>query len=252
MTEIWLVRHGESVANVAAAEAERAGRDRIDLTHRDADVPLSETGVRQAEALGDWLNRNRHETESMSVWASSYLRAQQTIMIGLERASLHHEPRIDERLRDRELGILDMVTSVGVDNLFPAEADRRRWLGKFYYRPPGGESWADVALRVRSLLHDIEQEANAHPVAAHGGGSVLIATHDAVVMVFIYVCTGMTEADLLDFSCTHTVSNASVTRLVRPPGAGQWRLDVFSHVGHLDAQGVPSTQHSGDKDAAIH
>ena len=35
---------------------------------------------------------------------------------------------------------------------YPDEAKRRDLLGKFYYRPPGGESWADVALRIRSVL----------------------------------------------------------------------------------------------------
>ena len=69
-------------------------------------------------------------------------------------------PRLDERLRDRELGILDRLTSAGVEARFLEEGERRRWLGKFYYRPPGGESWADVVLRLRSLLADLDRE---HP-----------------------------------------------------------------------------------------
>ena len=42
--QIVLVRHGQSVGNLAAAEAGRRGADRLDLDFRDADTPLSETG----------------------------------------------------------------------------------------------------------------------------------------------------------------------------------------------------------------
>lgn len=52
---LWLVRHGESMGNVADAHAQRAGAGRLDLDVRDPDVPLSDTGRGQAEALGGWL-----------------------------------------------------------------------------------------------------------------------------------------------------------------------------------------------------
>jgi broad specificity phosphatase PhoE len=67
-----------------------------------------------------------------------YLRAVQTAEIAVQGGGVPLPMRIDERLRDRELGILDLLTSRGVQNLFPAEAQRRAWLGQFYYRPPGG------------------------------------------------------------------------------------------------------------------
>ena len=53
--EIWLVRHGESLANVAAARAEAAGDDVIDVEYRDADVPLSPLGEAQSRSLGQEL-----------------------------------------------------------------------------------------------------------------------------------------------------------------------------------------------------
>jgi broad specificity phosphatase PhoE len=149
-------------------------------------------------------------------------------------------PRVDERLRDRELGILDLLTPLGVSRRFPDEAARRDWVGRFYYRPPGGESWADVALRIRSFLSDAD--------ARDGGGRMLVATHDAVVMLFLYVCTGMTEPELIDFGRTRTVTNASVTRLSRPSGTGLWSLDAFSSDEHLVGRGAPTTEHSGERD----
>jgi broad specificity phosphatase PhoE len=242
-TELWLVRHGESIANVAAAAAELRGLDAIDVRHRDADVPLSEVGRKQAEALGGWLRANVSEGAPSAVWASSYLRAQQTVEIAMSHAEVHLPIRVDDRLRDRELGILDLLTSHGLESRHPDEAIRRRWLGRFYYRPPGGESWADVALRLRSFLRDVDLYDD--------GGIVLVAAHDAVIMLFLYVCDWLTERELLDFARAHTVSNASVTRLIRPSGEGRWALGVFAAEDHLRASDTPVTEHPGEKDASI-
>ncbi|MCP2031232.1 broad specificity phosphatase PhoE [Okibacterium sp. HSC-33S16] len=237
-TQLWLVRHGESTANVLATEAQRAGLEVIAVEHRDADVPLSEAGMRQAEALGHWLSSAGTAPET--VWSSPYLRARQTIAMALDGSGLERPIFVDERLRDRELGILDTLTSHGVDVRLPDEAARRRWLGKFYYRPPGGESWTDVVLRVRSFLRDAD--------SVSGDGPILIAAHDAVVMVFLYVCLGWSEQELLDFISTHTVLNASVTRLSRDLESSRWTLEVFAHDDHLENLGAPVTRHGSDSD----
>ena len=42
--ELVLVRHGESVGNLADAEARSRGAGRLDLDTRDPDTPLSERG----------------------------------------------------------------------------------------------------------------------------------------------------------------------------------------------------------------
>ena len=239
-TELWLVRHGESTANVLATQAQQTAQEVIAVTHRDADVPLSEVGLRQAEALGVWLAANADESSPASIWSSPYLRAQQTISVAVDTAGLAHRFRVDERLRDRELGILDTLTSYGVDRRLPEEAARRRWLGKFYYRPPGGEAWTDVALRLRSFLRDVD--------SSEPSGPVLIAAHDAVVLILLYICLGWSEKELLDFAAANTVLNASVTRLSRRPGDQAWTLEVFSHDDHLEAVGAPVTHHGGDTD----
>jgi broad specificity phosphatase PhoE len=175
-----------------------------------------------------------------SVWCSPYLRARQTAEVALRTAGLGVPVRIDERLRDRELGILDLLTTVGVEARFPDEAMRRRWLGKFYYRPPGGESWADVALRIRSLLLDLDR--------IESGRRVLVVAHDAVILLFRYVCEGMSEADLLGLTTRATVGNASVTALTRPTGQGFWEASAFNVNAHLRERGAPTTEHSGDAD----
>ncbi|MGW9403437.1 histidine phosphatase family protein [Arthrobacter sp. NPDC055585] len=233
-TELILIRHGESAGNVAATHAQRTGAEVIDVGLRDPDVPLSGDGERQAMALGAWLASLPGEERPDSVWCSPYLRARQTA----ELAGLSPF-RVDERLRDRELGILDLLTSRGVAVRYPVEAERKQWLGKFAYRPPGGESWADVALRLRSLLRDLDDAEDGHRVA--------VVCHDAVILLLRYVCEGLLEAELLDIASANSVRNGSITRLVRPSGTGFWNVAAFNGVDHLAAGGAPVTEHAGDE-----
>lgn len=233
--ELWLVRHGESIGNVAATAAEIEGLEVIPLDVRDADVPLSDTGREQAEALGEWLEDNRATIDTY--WSSPYLRARETLAVALAASGGDATVFVDERLRDRELGILDLLTRVGVARRFPDEMARRKHLGKFYHRPPGGESWADVALRLRALL----REALEGP-----GETAMIVAHDAVVMLLLYALLPLHEEELLAFAADHTVLNASVTHLVR--GDGGWDLVDFSNVAHLQREGADVTAHPGSPD----
>jgi len=237
--ELLLVRHGESEGNLAAAEADRAGAERIDLPARDADVRLSVTGREQAHALGRHLGRLDPSALPEAIWVSTYRRARETTAIALEAAGLDLPIRVDERLRDRELGILDGYTVRGVKTLFPEEATRRAFLGKFYHRPPGGESWADLALRIRSVLRDIDENE---------AGRVMIVSHDAVSSVIRYVTERIEENDLLEDARRNPMPNTGVTRLVRPSGAGRWTPDRVNSVEHLEAENAEITEHSGEAD----
>jgi broad specificity phosphatase PhoE len=239
-TELLVVRHGQSVGNTAAQAAREAHAEVIDVPARDADVGLSATGVDQARALGTWLGGLGADRAPQSVWSSPYVRSADTARLALEVSGLRLPITLDERLRDRELGVLDKLTAMGVEARFPAEAARRRWVGKFYYRPPGGESWADMALRIRSVLADVDRYED--------GRRVLVVCHDAVTMVVRYVCEGLTEAEIMAIGQRTPVQNASVTRLVRAPGERLWRLDTFNAVDHLAEEGAERTAPRGKSD----
>ncbi|SCG44993.1 histidine phosphatase family protein [Micromonospora halophytica] len=187
LAALWIVRHGESTANVAASAAEQSGAELIDLTHRDADVPLSATGEEQSRATARWLAGLPEQRRPDVAVVSPYLRAVRTSEPALAGTGVPASR--DERLRDRELGILDGLTGHGVARRFPDEAARRQRLGKFYYRPPGGESWTDVALRLRALLGDLRRD--------HEGRRVLLFGHDALVFLLRYLVEGLTEAELM-------------------------------------------------------
>jgi len=228
----WLavVRHGLSTGNIAAAAAEGDGAEVIDLAERDADVPLSVTGREQAGALrsvfADMLADLRPEVAVVS----PSLRARQTAEAAL--ADLPVPLRVDERLRDRELGVLDLLTARGVAARYPGEERRRARLGKFYYRPPGGESWADVLLRLRSLLGDLG--------AAHPDGRVVLFAHEATVLLIRYLVEGLDEAELMAVARTTTVANCSISSWRRTDG--ELRPETFNDVAHLPAEGAPVTR----------
>jgi len=233
--DLILVRHAESAGNVAREAAESSHAETIDIDLRDPDVPLSELGERQAKALGGRLAELVADTPLAAVWVSPYLRTRQTAEIATAAAGIELPHRVDERLRDRELGILDRLTGRGIRARYPDEADRRRYLGKLYYRPPGGESWADVALRLRSWLADRER--------ATAGGPELVVAHDAVILLVRYVLLGMSEDEVLELARHGTVGNASVTRLRREPGEDTWTVHEYGEDEHLDRLGVEPTEH---------
>jgi len=71
-TRLVLVRHAESVGNLARDVAEANGEALIDIATRDMDVPLSPQGERQAAELGEWLAQ---ATRPAVVYSSPYVRA---------------------------------------------------------------------------------------------------------------------------------------------------------------------------------
>lgn len=200
---MWLVRHGESVGNVRAAQAHRCGAEAIDIDERDADVDLTEQGRRQAEAVGRWLAALPDGERPECAVVSPYLRTRRTAAIALDRLSEQIPVVYDERLRDRELGVLDRLTGKGIEVRQPAEAEARRRLGKFYHRPAGGESWADVLLRLRGALGDIRDD--------HAGRRVLVVAHDVVVVLFRYIIEGLDEKAALAISRHTAPVNCGIT-----------------------------------------
>lgn len=230
-SSLWLIRHGESSGNVARDLAEAEGASVIDIATRDMDVPLSDLGVHQAAALGTWIG-SLPDSERPEHWiVSPYVRAEQTARIALEHAGCDPAEMnllLDERLREREFGILDRLTRAGIAERFPEQAAARAFLGKFWHRPPGGESWADVALRLRSLLDTLGRE--------YAGQRVMIVSHQVVIMVFRYLLEKLREAEVLEIGSAADVANCSVTIYELDPGAGPhggMRLTTFNQVSHL-------------------
>src|SRR5881392_2296109 len=121
-----LIRHGESAGNVANDQAHAQKLEMLELATRDMDVPLSERGEQQAAALGLWFA----DQASDLIVASPYRRAVDSARLALDQAGRHDTIRLDERLREREFGILDRLTRAGIEARYPEQAAARTFLGK--------------------------------------------------------------------------------------------------------------------------
>lgn len=213
---LWLVRHGESAGNVARDAAQTHGLTRIAVEGRDVDVPLSPLGEQQSDALGRWFASGHEDGRPEVLLTSPYLRARETARrFRAAGGTLDPDEPIclDERLREKEFGILDGLTTAGVAVEQPAQAEFRRILGKFYHRPPGGESWCDVIFRLRSLMDTIALH--------YAGCRVMIVAHQVVVLCLRYIIENMTEEQILAIDREGDVANCSITEYRLDPAIGR-------------------------------
>jgi 2,3-bisphosphoglycerate-dependent phosphoglycerate mutase len=231
---VWIVRHGESAGNVARHAAEASHAARVDIATRDCDVPLSELGERQAVALGGWFGKLHPDRQPTVILSSPYIRAVETAeRIRAQIGESAPEIITDERLREREFGILDRLTKVGIAELHPDQAELRALIGKFYHRPPGGESWCDIILRLRSVIDSMSIE--------FAGERVLIVCHSVVVLCFRYLFERMTEDEILAIDRANEVANCSVTGYAndpkRAPRGSAMALETFNFCAPVEDAG---------------
>jgi broad specificity phosphatase PhoE len=237
--QLWIVRHGQSAGNVARDAAEAAGLPLIDIATRDVDTPLSALGAQQAQALGHWFGAAPPEQRPSVVLTSPYLRARTTADIVIDTAGLARDDLtyvVDERLREKEFGILDRLTRYGITQKYPELHEQRTHVGKFYFRPPGGESWCDVILRLRNMLDTITRE--------YRNERVLIIGHQVIVNCFRYLLERMDEKTILDIDRASDVPNCAVTSYAFDPSLGKHGKLVLrrtNFVAPLQQAGAPVT-----------
>jgi broad specificity phosphatase PhoE len=233
---LWIVRHGQSAGNVARDAAEAAGLHMIDIAERDIDVPLSELGRRQAAALGHWFGELPPSRRPEVVLTSPYVRARETTRLLMEAAGLDPRKvrvRVDERLREKEFGILDRLTVLGIRQQHPELAAQRQHVGKFYFRPPGGESWCDVILRLRSIVEMVTRE--------HCGQRVLVVAHQVIVNCMRYLMECLEEHEILALDRKADVPNCGVTSYEHDPLSDSMVPDLVNFVAPLREAGAPVT-----------
>lgn len=236
---LWLVRHGQSAGNIARDVAMGDALDRIALDGRDVDVPLSDLGREQAGALGHWFAKGRADERPDVMLASPYVRAMETARLFRAAGGCAPDEPIccDERLREKEFGILDGLTVHGIHKIFPDQAEFRRVLGKFYHRPPGGESWCDVIFRLRALMDTVSLH--------HAGARVMIVAHQVVVLCLRYVIENLSEAEILAIDKQADVANCSVTEYRHDPAHGRHGglvLTRYNATAPISAEAVPVTR----------
>jgi len=244
---VWVVRHGQSAGNVARDAAEANGLQVIDIATRDIDVALSDLGRRQSQSLGHWFGSLPLQERPQVLLCSPYVRARETAQLLLGSGGITEAVRLrmDERLREKEFGILDRLTHLGITQKYPELSQQRGHVGKFYFRPPGGESWCDVILRLRSLLEMAARE--------YAGQRVLVVAHQVIVNCMRYLIEQMDEATILGIDRLGDIPNCSVTsyRAVGDDDGNdqpRYELDLVNFLAPLLDEGTPVTS---EPDASV-
>jgi probable phosphoglycerate mutase len=150
MTRVLVLRHAQSVWN-----AERRWQGW-------ADVPLSETGERQAAGAGARLRG----TGLVAAVASDLRRARRTAELIAEDLLLG-PVRVDEGFRERDVGDWSGLSAEEMEERFPGQ--REAWRDGKLERPPGGESTSEVLERVDAALARLKPDAGPLLVVSHGG-----------------------------------------------------------------------------------
>jgi broad specificity phosphatase PhoE len=206
-----VMRHAESLATERRKHLEdsRSQEIQLGLPMRDVDVPLTTEGREHARATGVRLN---DLGPFDVVYASPYRRTIETAEEVLSALAARPPLVKEERLREKEWGILEGLTKHGIRARHPDEEARRRHVGKYYYRPPGGESYADVNLRVHSFIGTLVRE--------HASQRVLVITHQVVVVAFRKLLERMEEETVLALDRQDEARPASllIYELERPEG----------------------------------
>lgn len=160
---LW-VRHGESLANLAAPSV-----------CRDLDSPLTDRGRRQAETTAVHLAL-RPGVAGCPVVVSPLVRAISTAQI-IARAIKSSAPLVDEGLREIDAGDLDRQPMVETR---PVREDfKQAWArGDLDARLPGGESLRDVLTRAAGAFEQAVRLAGVGPVivVGHGGTFAVCAS----------------------------------------------------------------------------
>ena len=175
---IFLIRHGESVANVGANYEKRIP---------DHLVPLTEKGAIEAREGGEWLaNYCKEKNIDLSkarIWRSPYLRTRQTAdefnkSLGIK------DSREDITLTEQQFGLFDSIPEAEWEKLYPNEYfEYKRQcsnFGKFYARLPLGESPYDVAIRVHQFMGTIYRDFEKH-----GVDTLFVFTHGTTLRAFL-------------------------------------------------------------------
>lgn len=200
---VYVVRHGETLAN-------RGG-----VFQGQMDVPLSEMGRRQAEAVGGALAGVQFDV----VYSSDLSRAAETA-----RAIMKHQKCrlvLDRRLREMNGGLCQGTTHEETLAAFPEFV--RAWEeDPWNTRRPGGESFADLKARVGRAMDDIVAWNSGKP----GGSTVALVGHGGVIRAVLTVAG--VERPLLEAS----VRNCSIS-IVRRSG-NEWTAVKVDECAHLD------------------
>ena len=171
--DLYVIRHGESEANVIISAGEQGDNSlytQDNVTVPDRSWRLTATGRKQADCIGRWLVSQQPLFDRYLV--SPYVRTRETAATMALPKAKWEETRV---LRERSWGEINTITKDDFKTNYA-----RNWMFKntdpLYWRPPAGESIADVAEnRVHNLLTSLNRKSDAESVVMVSHGDLMLA-----------------------------------------------------------------------------
>lgn len=207
---LFLVRHGQSEGNLVRKKFEESGDESFFsdefLGLHESQYALTDLGVEQAKKAGQWF-RDKNFVTFDRMLVSNNVRAMQTAAY-LNIDSVNW--MVDFNLRERDGGLFNVLTPSARDTQY---ADQRKFYNTqpFLFRPPQGESVADVCQRVKIVLDTISRECD--------GKNVIIVCHGHVMRTFRIILERMslhkTNEFLLGKEGWSIVPNCSIIQYTR-------------------------------------
>ncbi len=215
MKNIYIVRHGESVLNRIKADYYNAhkasGRDGDEFFHTfgiaytDEAIPLTEAGWEQAQQIGVYF---RTQNIDLAI-VSPHTRTRQTYE-GITR-DWEKKPEcvIDHRIKEINVGARHGLTTALFGHNYPGELEKKK-KDKYNYRPPHGESYADVYARVFPAAQDIKKAAEHE--------NVLVVAHGTSIRLLRQALEGLTQEEILALPERDEPRNCSITHYLLHKG----------------------------------
>jgi broad specificity phosphatase PhoE len=180
MTELILVRHGQTESNIKK------------YLQGQSDGPLIEIGKKQARAIAEVLK----EKEIDMVISSPLIRARDTAK---EIAKVHGLPVVENPiLREWHCGKLDGLPA---EALF--EALEKAGLPIAEFRPEGGETLIEVQARAKQFLDEVEEK--------YDGLRVVVCSHGDFLRMLISLLLGLSIEEANEIH----IENAAYSRFVK-------------------------------------
>ncbi len=201
--KLYLIRHGQTDWN---------------LNRRfqgQSDVPLNQTGARQAEQVAARLSTEKIDL----IYSSDLSRAVETAEI-IRRSGFQPDLQTDTRLREVNFGDWEGLSYNEIKEKYPDSL--ATWERDVYSSsPPNGETLEDLTKRVQSFLGDVIQK--------HDDQTITVVAHGGVLQVL--VCLALKISPMMYWQ--FYISTASLSQIsFYPAGAILNLLNDTSHLIH--------------------
>lgn len=172
MAQIFLFRHGQTTYNQQK------------IFTGWSDPPLTALGIKQAKYLGQLLKDTRLDI----AYQSRLKRSRHTLKIVLKYHPECAKIITDDRIIERSYG--DLATQKHHDIIKKYGQDQFDiWHRSYSTPPPGGESFADVEVRVGDFITDLRKQYSQKDL------NIAISAHGNSIRLFRKILEGATEKE---------------------------------------------------------